>query len=213
VSVSGAASGGVRGRSALGVVARLATTLVALAVAMPVAMVLALLVIGFSDADGQVTLPLPFFLLQFVLALVAPLCTAAAVGWWGLWAVRLGGRVPVWVVVGAVWLSYAGLLVLDCNWDRVGFAPPGHLWLRNTTGARVAYSTSPRTDDIAASYGTPEMSPGERRVLTGLPTDAPLRVRATDATGRTVYCREFTPDDVRRVWGRVDVTMGVNSCP
>ena len=127
---------------------------------------------------------------------------------------RVGGRVPVGALVGGLWLLYAGLLVLDWNWDRVGPAPPGHLWLRNATGEPATYATSPPADDLTASVlGTREMRPGERSVLTGLPGDAPLRVRATDATGRTVYCRDFTPDDIRRAWGRVDVAAGMAACP
>jgi hypothetical protein len=101
------------------------------ALALPLTMLLLLLVTGFGDPGKQIHLPTPLILPEFLLALVLPSVSAVVFSCSGLKNAR-PGHANIGALVKCAWLVLLGLFVLDWNWARIGFPPPGEIFLINT---------------------------------------------------------------------------------
>jgi len=194
-------------------VLKIAAMMLAVAFALPVTLLLLLLVTGFGDPGKQIHLPMPLLVPQFLLALLLPSMSGVVLCWWGRWTRRLA-RLQVGVLVGLSWAVLVGFYVLDWYWGRIGFAPPGEVFLINTAHEPVTYATAPPVSDATVTWGGRRtIDPGQVRVLRDLPSEVPLEISASDARGRRVFCGMYTPERLVRSNGRVEISVGSDSCP
>lgn len=186
--------------------------IVAILVTLPIAMPLAAVAAGFGDPGNQFPLPGPIRVVHVGLALLLPALTAIISGWSFLsWA--QGRRRPVLALLVAAWVSLIGLFVLGANWGCIGSPPPGEIYLCNTTGRLVTYSTEPAVRDLEAFWArTYEIQDHRARRLSRLPADEPLRITAVDRSNLVVFCQEYTLDDVNKLSGRISVAAGQIHC-
>jgi hypothetical protein len=145
------------------------------------------------------------------LVVILPWLTMFTLLWWGPRPTQQrGGLFLTVAVIG--WLALVAAYQLDWRWGCVGAPPSDQLYLCNTTQDVVVYYSEPDMPALPEEWRLRGIRPGRAVKLERPSEDISFRFWATDIRSQPLFCQMYTPADVDRVKGRIDIVAGAVNC-